>query len=277
MKRSCTEDCSLPFAGWSETRRAWSWTKDRETHQATVGNPDKRWAPTQHQASLWNQNSHVSSFCSATALNSEGSTPSGCTHRELPQTRTPSTQPLASPLGSGCRMKTLWFLHQSLTTFPFTHHSALFAWYRRRLFIYRRTNTKPREHHKGWKFSYGHYFAFALFQQLFSTLQWCKWFFGGVCACVSFLAHLWSGIRLEEVLFCHRFLQVLNNQLWVRLSLKIMIITQHQFSAAAKEDAPIIHNIIITFPWQLQNDCTVSNGSNTHPTIPWCLVPPSRQ
>lgn len=63
-----------------------------------------------------------------------------------------------------------------------------------------------------------------------------------------------------------------NNQLRVQLSLKVTIITQHQFSAAGKENAPIIQNIIITLPWQRQNDGTISDRSKPKPTITLCIM-----
>lgn len=169
MKRSCTENCSLPFAGRSETRRAWSWTQRQGNSSSNCGQSRQKMSP--HSASGFPLESKLSRFKFLQSPSFEQRRIS--TLRLHPQRTSPDPHthhaPLASPLGSGWRMKTVWFLHQSLTTFPFTHHSALFAWYRRRLFLYRTTNTKPGQHHKGWKFSYGHYFTFALFQQLFST------------------------------------------------------------------------------------------------------------
>lgn len=63
----------------------------------------------------------------------------------------------------------------------------------------------------------------------------------------------------ESFVLCNRFIQILNTQLWAQSPSKAAIIIQHHFPATVEENAPIIHNIIISFPWQHQKDCTISN------------------
>lgn len=85
--------------------------------------------------------------------------------------------------------------------------------------------------------------------------------FWGVRVCMCQLsATFMKGHSLpESFVLCNRFIQILNTQLWAQPPSKAAVITQHHFPATVEENAPIIHNIIISFPWQLQKDCTISN------------------
>lgn len=85
--------------------------------------------------------------------------------------------------------------------------------------------------------------------------------FWGVYVCMyQPLATFIKGHSLaESFVLCNRFIQILNTQLWAQPPSKAAIIIQDHFPATAEENAPIIHNIIISFPWQQQKDCTISH------------------
>lgn len=87
--------------------------------------------------------------------------------------------------------------------------------------------------------------------------------FWGVCVCVCMCQPSATFIKghslAESFVLCNRFIQILNTQIWAQPPSKAAIIIQDHFPARVEENAPVIHNIIISFPWQHQKDCTISN------------------
>lgn len=80
-----------------------------------------------------------------------------------------------------------------------------------------------------------------------------------VCMCQLSATFIKGHSLPESFILCNRFIQILNIQLWAQSPSKPAIIIQHHFPATVEENAPIIHNVIISFPWQHQKDCTISN------------------
>lgn len=156
-------------------------------------------------------------------------------------------------------MKVVCILHQLLTPLSHTYDTTTIRWHQEKLLIRRKTN-KPQDRHKDGSSTTDVIFPLQFWGS--SSTRSNDVSAPGECVHTCWLSGTfikWHSLA-KRFVACNRFIQK-------QLPLKVAVIIQHQFSAAAKENAPVIHNITIAFPWQHQQDCTTSNRPKPQPPV----------